>query len=737
MNAQQEKEQHLKRIAAATKKISSPTFMNNMFGQIVHANEPFLKVFGWSENELYGVCAKHVLLPQLGQEVAGFLLDKFTPLLYSTEQASHEIVLADRHDNCFWFTALSAPVYSSSGELLYNTTSLKEVTQTKVREALEKSVLPFIAQDKSIEDILSQLCSTVQNIVPNAIACAFAFDDACKLLCLAAPNLSESDKAKIHASGITFSHLSKSSDSDPFHPNHAFAGSVFFENCQSIFAQLNLNGCTRFCPIYGIQNEIIGLFSLSQQGEKVAPPTSKLHQILMRESAALCTLALSRENNQKQIHKLAFHDSLTGLPNRNLLLIKAKQLLQQSHYGKSPVAVLLLVLKASDQMTDSEWASMKQTVLMTVVERLQNELRSKDTLAHFPNDELVLMLAQTNESQALAFANRLYPIVSSPIEHDGASIHFSVEIGIASAPLHGKSIDELYQYAHVAMCKADENFDHEKCIDCPAFIGADCPTTQLEIALQKSIRLRQLQLHYQPQINLTTGQLHGVEALARWFHPQLGAIPPAHFIPLAEACGFITQIGLWAIEQACQQMQQWQQIGLLIPNVSVNLSSACFQNKNLPRYLNKTLDKHNIAPQCLTLELTENLLLHMTPSTMEIMNSIQSQGIKLSIDDFGIVYSGLNYLRRIAFSELKLDRSFTASLGTDDTTHVLSKAVRDLGASLGISVIAEGIETHDQKQILMGQGYEIGQGYLFAKPLSAAELTQNMQSGGQWLQTSI
>ena len=246
----------------------------------------------------------------------------------------------------------------------------------------------------------------------------------------------------------------------------------------------------------------------------------------------------------------------------------------------------------------------------------------------------------------------------------------------------------------------------------------------MESALRQAIKEGGLRLHYQPQIDLADGRLYGIEALARWTHPELGEIPPVRFIALAEECGLIVELGNWAVQEACRQLAEWRAAGLRVPAISVNLSPTSFHNLDLPNLLATTLQANALLPEDLTLELTESMLVDNNPSTLKVLDEVHRQGIRLSMDDFGTGYSSLSYLRRLPISELKLDRSFVFDLEHDEATRALSGAILGIGKSLHLTVVAEGVENEAQHQLLREQGYPVAQGYLFSRPLPAEALQQ-------------
>jgi EAL domain-containing protein (putative c-di-GMP-specific phosphodiesterase class I) len=243
---------------------------------------------------------------------------------------------------------------------------------------------------------------------------------------------------------------------------------------------------------------------------------------------------------------------------------------------------------------------------------------------------------------------------------------------------------------------------------------------KLERDLRHALFNHELHLHYQPQIDLVTGELYGIEALARWTHPELGEISPERFISIAEESGLITEFGYWVIQEACRQLTEWRMKGLNVPSVSVNLSPTSFHCIKLPNTLAEILRLHGLQPRDLTIELTENVLLDSHPCTTKIIHDIHHLGVQLSMDDFGTGYSSLSYLRRLPISEFKLDRSFVADLEYDEVAQALSQAILSIAKTLKLTIIAEGVETQEQYRILHQQGYSVAQGYLFARPLSAA-----------------
>jgi predicted signal transduction protein with EAL and GGDEF domain len=346
-------------------------------------------------------------------------------------------------------------------------------------------------------------------------------------------------------------------------------------------------------------------------------------------------------------------------------------------------------------------------------------------------DEFVMVLSQTDAEQATSTIERLQEQFANSLVVAGKPLAVSASIGIAMFPEDGRDMDTLLQRADMAMYQAKNAGRGLFSFFSDEMNRLAQERRTLETALRDALKNQELHLHYQPQIELASGQLYGVEALARWTHPELGPISPARFIPLAEECGLIADIGRWALGEACRQLAQWRTQGLRVPSVSVNLSPSSFHDLDLPDMVAQTLQRNALLPQDLTLELTESILLDTNPSTMKTIEAVHAHGVRLSMDDFGTGYSSLSYLRRLPVSELKLDRSFVADLEHNESARALSNAILGIGQSLHLTVVAEGVETLAQRSMLGMQGYPVAQGFLFAHPLAPSELTEWLLQQGQ------
>jgi predicted signal transduction protein with EAL and GGDEF domain len=357
-------------------------------------------------------------------------------------------------------------------------------------------------------------------------------------------------------------------------------------------------------------------------------------------------------------------------------------------------------------------------------------LRESDLVGRLSGDEFVLVLTRMDSTQVTTFLERLMALLNRPSTIAGTSVVVSASVGISLFPADGQDMESLLHRADIAMyqAKRTERGSFSFFVEEMNRIAQD--RLVMETALRNALASDTLQLFYQPQIDLNSGRLVGVEALARWRHPTLGDISPSQFVPLAEECGLINELSQWVLQEACEQLAQWRQQGLVIPSLSINLSPINFHNLNLAELIDDQLRRYGLQPSDLCVEVTEGLLLSKSPGTEQTIRDLHALGVRLAIDDFGTGYSSLGYLRHLPISELKLDKSFVDDLEYDTSCRALSESVIGIGKGLSLQVVAEGIECAIQRDILKAQGYEVGQGNFFSIPLPGEAFMQFIRLPG-------
>jgi EAL domain-containing protein (putative c-di-GMP-specific phosphodiesterase class I) len=356
-----------------------------------------------------------------------------------------------------------------------------------------------------------------------------------------------------------------------------------------------------------------------------------------------------------------------------------------------------------------------------VANRLQSVVREADTVSRQGGDEFVVILSDTDVDGAAHVAGKLLQAGAQPYQIETIELTVTLSIGIAMYPADGKDFEMLSKCADAAMYRAKQGGRNSHCFFTTEMQEHSARSLLMENALRRALERKQLFLHYQPQISLRDGRIVGVEVLLRWQHPELGMIPPADFIPIAEESGQILRIGEWVLRSAIGQVKSWMDAGLPPMMMAVNLSSVQFRHPHLPELVTRILEEHGLEPRYLELELTEGVAMGDAQVAIGVMDRLHERGIRISIDDFGTGYSSLNYLRRFKVYKLKIDKSFVQDIGKDPEGRAIIVAIISLAKSLGLRTIAEGVETDDQLEFLRDQGCNEVQGYYFSKPLPADE----------------
>jgi diguanylate cyclase (GGDEF)-like protein len=424
---------------------------------------------------------------------------------------------------------------------------------------------------------------------------------------------------------------------------------------------------------------------------------------------------------EEKIEFLAHHDPLTHLPNRVLLRDRCEQAMAIAKREDSGVIVMFLDLDHFKNINDSFGHLIGDQLLIQVVKRLQDCIRDADTICRLGGDEFIIVLPNLADLNDISrIAQSILDAFSEPFVVNQQTLHTSASIGISLFPNDGVDFDTLLKNADTAMYQAKEGGRNTYSYF-TAKMNADALDrlnlhTQLRTALQK----KEFELHYQPQIDLITGKVVGMEALIRWQHPEQGLVSPARFIPVAETSGLIIPIGKWVLEEACKQARIWQQDGRAPFMVAVNLSALQFKRGNILDTVRKTLENSGLPPSMLELELTESILLKDMSTALKTIQDLKALGVQLSIDDFGTGYSSLSYLRQLKVDKLKIDQSFVSNIVAEVDDLAIVCAIIQLGKTLQMEVIAEGVETIEQLDMLRARGCDEAQGYYICRPLAVA-----------------
>jgi diguanylate cyclase (GGDEF)-like protein len=438
-----------------------------------------------------------------------------------------------------------------------------------------------------------------------------------------------------------------------------------------------------------------------------------------------------RKQAEEQLLHDAFHDALTGLRNRTLFIDRLGRSLRRAKQGEEQsFAVLFLDLDRFKVVNDSLGHLVGDRLLIGIARRLEACLRPGDTVARLGGDEFAILLDEIRDvGDATRVAERIHRKLTLPFQLDGHEVFTTASIGIAISASHYEQPDDLLRDADMAMYRAKalgkarhEMFDAEMHTRAVAIL-------QMDSELRRAVERQEFLVHYQPIVSLASGQITGVEALLRWQHPERGLVFPSEFIPLAEETGLIAAMGEWLLRAACAQNKLWHADGSTSLRVLVNLSARQFQDPDLPALVSEVLQETGLTAPALQLEITETVAMKNVERSVATLKALQSMGVQISIDDFGTGYSSLGYLKRFPLHALKIGRSFVRQITTDPDDAAITAAITALAHSLGLKVVAEGVETDEQLAFLRWQQCDEIQGGLFSPPLPAEQFAALLKEG--------
>ncbi|WP_114417999.1 bifunctional diguanylate cyclase/phosphodiesterase [Marinospirillum perlucidum] len=444
------------------------------------------------------------------------------------------------------------------------------------------------------------------------------------------------------------------------------------------------------------------------------------------------------EVKQQELERLANFDTLTGLPSRRLLVKRIYECMEGAAEKNHQFALLVIDIDRFKNINDSLGHSLGDKLLKQLAQRLKDELDEKMLLSRMGGDEYLLVLPEIHDRHSIeALAEKLIQIIARPLEVDYHQLVVTGSIGIAIYPDQGLSPEALFRHADTAMYQAKARGRNRYCFYDRAMGLEVADQLKLENDLRQALEIKdQLQLYYQPQWDNFTGKLVGCEALVRWQHPSRGWVSPAEFIPLAEETGLILPLGDWILETAVSQLAAWKKTGLPDLTLAVNLSTAQV-NRDLPGRIKRLLADYEVSPQLLELEVTETLLMQVTDEAIAILGQLKKTGIRIALDDFGTGYSSLTYLSRLPLDVLKIDKSFVDGLPGRQDDVVIARLIIQMAAHLGLTTLAEGVETEEQLEFLKSQGCHLMQGYLKARPLDSETFFELARQGNAWNNTDI
>jgi diguanylate cyclase (GGDEF)-like protein/PAS domain S-box-containing protein len=680
--------------------------------RIVYTNAAFTAMFGFSVEEAKNQKATDLIV---GRYTDRRTLTKLRRWIDDGAGGEEEILAYDRRGDEIWISASVKAFRNERGQIKYMFGLLTDITETKQLRSLQQLIMSALADEIPIAEIADRLCRRVEEIAPDVVSSLLYIDAGGLVHPLGGPSLPDD--------------YSRALDGVPIGPDVGSCGSAAFFGKPVLAMDLDtdprwqpfktrpLEVGLRACwstPIKSKDGRVIGTFAFYFR-ECRAP--SRWHQLIVDACVDLSALAIERKEARAQIARLAYYDMLTGLPNRARLRDLILEATEACATGKH-VALAFLDVDNFKDVNDTLGHSAGDELLVGFAQRLRAQIQPGDMLGRLGGDEFVIVLPNRNADEASLMALRITEALVNPLQIGTTQVAMSASVGISMYPDNATDIDTLIQQADAAMYKAKQAGRSTF-----RFFSADMDRLaeqrlEYSAALRGAIANDVLQLQYQPQIRTSDGAIHGVEALARWYDPVLGEVSPSKFIPLAEETGLIEQIGMWSIREACRQMAEWRAEGVDVPCVSVNLSPINFQNANLAAAVGAILADHGLPPDVLMLEITEGVIMNERSVAIETMNTLRKLGVGLSLDDFGTGYSSLSRLAHLPIREIKIDRSFMHDVETDPSARAIVTTVVRVGQSLNLTVVAEGVETDGQRDLLAELGCDVIQGFLYARALS-------------------
>lgn len=456
--------------------------------------------------------------------------------------------------------------------------------------------------------------------------------------------------------------------------------------------------------------------------ELFAKIISETNDYQLLRSYATIRAVKERKRAEEQIVHMAYHDSLTNLPNRLMFDERLKTCFEEAQRTGSMMAVLFFDLDRFKVINDTLGHHVGDKLLQYLAHKLQVYVKEKDLVARFGGDEFIILLSNlVHIDEAAQFAKGIPDILKEPFMIENQELFVTASIGISIYPHDGSDAETLLKNADIAMYRSKEKGGNSYQYYHPDMNKRSLHRLNLEIHLRKALERNEFRIFYQPIVDLRNGNIFGMESLVRWQHPEWGMISPAEFIPLAEETGLIVPIGNWVLKESCRQNREWQKHGYPPLVVSVNISAIQFHQINFVQLVMEALEESGLKPDQLCLEITENIAMNNVPYIVETMQKLKMLGVRISIDDFGTGYSSLSYLKRFRVHTLKIDQSFIRDVTSDEDNAAIVTALIAMSHRLKIKSLAEGVETQEQLDFLVSQGCDEIQGYVFSKPMPANE----------------
>jgi len=712
-------EDKLRWLSRAVEQSPSAVYITDTQGRIEYVNPKFTQVTGYAAQEVIGQTPR-VLASGLTSRAT---YEKLWQTIAAGDEWRGEMQNRKKSGALYWAAESLSAIKNSSGTITHYVAVEEDITERKLAEAVlrgEKRILDRVARGDTLEDVLTDVAALLEENMRDARVAILLSDESERLLTVvAAPHLVEKHRALMVDLPVTIGHTPCGEAAVCGTAVIAdFAGDAKWSQFKSVAAEIGVRGCWS-TPILSAQRRLLGTFAIFSTANRDRDAHDRE---LVERFTHLTGIAIERKRTETRLSYLAHYDGVTGVANRALFVEHLRLAMVHAERHGRMVGVLFLDLDRFKTINDTLGHEVGDMLLKIVATRLQSAVRAGDTVARLAGDEFTIALAGLRDAdEAGRVTRRIQETFSKPIDLQGNRLVVAASIGVALYPSDDLSIDGLLKHADAAMYRAKDNGGNNF-----QFYSADMETRArerlaLELNLRKAIENNEFVLHYQPQVEVNSGRIVGVEALLRWQQPERGLVPPAEFIPIAEESGLIVQIGEWVLRTACRQQCAWRAAGYDV-RMAVNLSARQFERDDLASSVRNLLRETGMDPAALELELTESMLVKNPEKAIATLDALDQMGIGLGIDDFGTGYSSLGYLKRFPLDTLKIDRSFVRDLPHNADDRVIADAIIGLARSLGMEVVAEGVETVEQLEFLGRHGCNMIQGYLYSRPLPAEDI---------------
>ncbi|WP_321416819.1 EAL domain-containing protein [uncultured Desulfobacter sp.] len=701
--------------------------------RLMRCNQKLASLLGYEMDALEGETLENLYAIEPAEDSA---TDTCGQAFVKPEEGASDIRYRRRDGSRFWGETIVTAIdrdSPSQGEILV----IHDIEQRKSSEALRSGqgqLFEMLVKDTPLDEVLSSLIRLVGSQMDDVLAAIFLVEGEQWLNLSAGSEFPEAlylEYKKCYPKGEPIAEDSSPNGAAACQRKSIWVDDMTQAKQWADYCKLGvphgLRGACLSTPILASQGKLAGVLTLYF---RKSVKRNRIDMQVVDMATRIAAIAIERQQTDERIQFMAYHDALTGLPNRALLEDRLNLALLMAQRYKRQLSVIFIDLDHFKLINDSLGHKCGDELLKVVAQRLKESVRRTDTVVRQGGDEFIVILYDipTPTQVGEQFMKKMREAIVRPIHLSGHDLRVTCSMGMATYPQDGDDMETLLRNADTAMYRAKELGRNNYQTFCHEMDSEAQSRLMLQEELRHALENNELVLYYQAQYGLNSQTIIGMEALLRWQHPKLGLIPPARFIQLAESSGLIVPIGDWVLHTACKQNKTWQDAGMAQVCVSVNVSPRQFHEEDLPERVAKALEVSGLEACYLELELTESLVMKDPQQAVETMNKLNDMGVQLSIDDFGTGYSSLSALKRFPVTRLKIDRSFVNELPGSLEDSSIAEAVISLGHSLNLKVIAEGVEELQQVEFLSNHACDEIQGYYFSRPIPAGEFEQFLQT---------